>query len=198
MFVRLLIGRQAGGIVDLPFHAATASIDSGTAVAATGEEIAAAGFEVPARAAAIPESLPPGYVAVPHEAGSGFTLKAPDGTVLNEAPIANLVAARGMACNHANGLAVSAQATTDMSSLTVAELKVLAAGEKIDLTGATKKDDIIAAIELAREARAKAPQLTAVDDGAGAFNVVDASGKQINTDPLTREAADALIAAAAQ
>jgi len=41
----------------------------------------------------------------------------------------------------------------DLSKLKVDELKDLAAKEEIDLGDATKKDDIIAAIELAREAR---------------------------------------------
>lgn len=43
--------------------------------------------------------------------------------------------------------------TDDLSKLKVDELKDLAAKEEIDLGDATKKDDIIAAIELAREAK---------------------------------------------
>lgn len=39
----------------------------------------------------------------------------------------------------------------DLNALTIAELKALAEQEKIDLGDATKKADIIAAIELARE-----------------------------------------------
>lgn len=41
----------------------------------------------------------------------------------------------------------------DLSKLSVAKLKALAAEEEIDLGDATKKADIIAAIELGREAK---------------------------------------------
>lgn len=40
---------------------------------------------------------------------------------------------------------------SDLSKMKVGDLKALAAAENIDLGDATKKDDIIAAIELARE-----------------------------------------------
>jgi hypothetical protein len=43
-----------------------------------------------------------------------------------------------------------------LDSLTVADLKALAEAEEIDLGDATKKADIIAAIELAREAAGQA------------------------------------------
>lgn len=41
-----------------------------------------------------------------------------------------------------------------LGELTVAKLRALAEAEEIDLGDATKKDDIVAAIELAREAKA--------------------------------------------
>lgn len=41
-----------------------------------------------------------------------------------------------------------------LGELTVAKLRALAEAEKIDLGDAAKKDDIVAAIELAREAKA--------------------------------------------
>lgn len=43
-----------------------------------------------------------------------------------------------------------------LGDLTVAKLRALAEAEQIDLGDATKKDDIVAAIELAREAKASA------------------------------------------
>ncbi|MFN3836776.1 MAG: hypothetical protein ACK4MI_03590 [Brevundimonas sp.] len=43
-----------------------------------------------------------------------------------------------------------------LGELTVAKLRALAEAEAIDLGDATKKDDIVAAIELAREAKANA------------------------------------------
>ena len=50
--------------------------------------------------------------------------------------------------------AAKADATEDLHKKTVAELKEIAESRKIDLGDATKKDDIIAAIELAGEAKA--------------------------------------------
>lgn len=49
-----------------------------------------------------------------------------------------------------------AGAEPGLSDHTVAELTAIAAAEEIDLGDATKKADIIAAIELAREGRAQA------------------------------------------
>ena len=46
---------------------------------------------------------------------------------------------------------VDGEGGSDLSKMKVADLKALAAAENIDLGDATKKDDIIAAIELARE-----------------------------------------------
>lgn len=44
-----------------------------------------------------------------------------------------------------------------LDDLKVAELKELAAAEGVDLSGLSKKDDLVAAIELAREEAAKGP-----------------------------------------
>lgn len=44
---------------------------------------------------------------------------------------------------------------SDLSKMKVGDLKALAAAERIDLGDATKKEDIIAAIELAREEAGK-------------------------------------------
>ena len=46
------------------------------------------------------------------------------------------------------------EGTEDLSKMKVDELRDLAAKEEIDLGDATKKDDIIAAIQLGREAKA--------------------------------------------
>lgn len=46
---------------------------------------------------------------------------------------------------------IDGDAGSDLSKMKVSDLKALAAAENIDLGDATKKDDIIAAIELARE-----------------------------------------------
>lgn len=50
--------------------------------------------------------------------------------------------------------AAKGDASDDLHKKTVAELKEIAEQRKIDLGDATKKDDIIAAIELAGEAKA--------------------------------------------
>lgn len=100
MYVRTLVGRSAGDIIDLPVHAATSGMSMGTCAAVTDEEMAAVGI-TPVRGAAesVAEEFPDGYTATPHEAG-GYALTGPDGEPVSVAPIPNLAAARSAANAH--------------------------------------------------------------------------------------------------
>ena len=111
MFVRQLIGPQAGEIIEMPHLAAQNCLSNGTVQEATDEEISAAGLKAaevtpPAKA----ESLPPGYrveefIAV-DEADEKFTPGGYDvfdagGVMLTaEHDIPNLAAARSFAWDH--------------------------------------------------------------------------------------------------
>lgn len=100
MYVRLLIGKAAGSVVDMPYHAATAGFAAGTCRAVTDLELRESGTDPAGAADTPPEALPLGYRAVPDEAGGGFDLFGPDGMRVNLAPIRNLAAARSLAENH--------------------------------------------------------------------------------------------------
>ncbi len=100
MFVKQLIGRMAGTVVEMPFAAATSNIASGTCVLATEDEIAAAGLEpVPVADLAKPELLPTGYRTEVTEAG-GYDLLDPGGVRLNQEPFANMPAVLSFAHEH--------------------------------------------------------------------------------------------------
>jgi hypothetical protein len=103
MFVRTLIGRQAGQIIELPYHAGSQAIDFGTAETVTDAEAAAAGFVVaPTGADAPVEDFPAGYWSEPIDGGFDVFLVGGD-KPLNDHLIPNLPAARSFAIEHAAG-----------------------------------------------------------------------------------------------
>ena len=96
MYVRTLIGRNAGDIIDLPHHAATSGLSMGTCAAVTDDEIAAALPSLKSASSAPAETFPEGFTASPTEVG-GYLLSGPDGAVISEQPFPNLSAARSAA-----------------------------------------------------------------------------------------------------
>ena len=97
MYVRTLIGRNAGDIIDLPHHAATSGLSMGTCESVTDDEIVSAGFpSMKSNASAPAEAMPEGYSAAPTELG-GYLLSGPDGKIISEQPFPNLSAARNAA-----------------------------------------------------------------------------------------------------
>lgn len=100
MYVRQLVGRLAGTIVQMPFSAATSNIAAGTCAMVTDDEVTAAGLQVePAPTDAAPDGLPSGFRVEPTE-GGGFDLLDPGGVRLNQEPFPNLPAARSYAHEH--------------------------------------------------------------------------------------------------
>ncbi len=92
MWVKQLIGRLAGSVVDLPYSAAENAIANGTAVAATDQEVVAAGFDVaPVAPPVALDVMPIGYRVEPTEVG-GFDLFDAGGVRLNEEPLPNMAA----------------------------------------------------------------------------------------------------------
>lgn len=160
MFVRLLIGRDAGQIQNQPYHAATGNLAAGTVALVTDEELAEANLLVPATGdQGVEEVLPEGYSARPSD-GGGFDLFKEDGVQVNEIPFPNLAAARSFAHLQASEGKGTAGQDPDVETMTVAQLKEFAAEQHIDLGENTRKDDIKAAIQLELEARAGAAQTT--------------------------------------
>lgn len=100
MWVKQLIGRLAGSVVDLPYSAAENAIANGTAVAAMDEEVIAAGFQVENGPAPVNlDVMPIGYRVEPTEVG-GFDLYDAGGVRLNEEPIPNMAAVLSGAHDH--------------------------------------------------------------------------------------------------
>lgn len=108
MFVRQLIGRNAGQIVDMPYTAATSNIDMGTCAAVTDAEIAAAGLMPPdVVAQPLPEEMPLGFKAI-ETPGGGYDVVL-NGNVLNDLHIPNRAAARSFAQAYAEQNPVAAE-----------------------------------------------------------------------------------------
>jgi hypothetical protein len=150
MFVRQLIGREAGTIINLPAHAAEASLLAGTVSTVTDEELAEAGLnETPAEPLPYPEQMPPGFRAEPSEDG-GFDVLDAGGVTLNTEFIPNLPAARSFAHDY-----VAAQSTTapavdpepNLDKLSRAELDALAASRNIDVSKAKNKAEVVALLQ---------------------------------------------------
>lgn len=151
MFVRQLIGREAGTIIELPYHAATASLGMGTCAAVTDDEIAEAGL-TPARtySAIRPDEMPQGYRAISGE-GGGFDVIDAGGVVVNQEFIPNLPAARSFAlalAGHETPAADEEEPELVLEKMTRAELDALAAERGIDISEAKNKADVIAALNL--------------------------------------------------
>lgn len=169
MFVYQLIGRQADTVVDMPFAEAQACMGNGTARRATEEEVTAAMERSTAPVAHMTtEQLLAGYRLEPSEAGGydafdtgGVKISTEDAPLRNKLEAEQFVAAysrrvRGLPeadLFKLKGDGAGAE-EVDLSKMKVEDLKALAADRKIDISGLTKKDDIIAAIE--RDAAIKA------------------------------------------
>jgi hypothetical protein len=149
MFVRQLIGREAGTIQDQPFHAATSNLAAGTVERVTDAELAAAGLSTaPGPSDSAPEAFPNGYLGKADEV-SGFNVFGTDGGQLNEQPFPNLAAARSFAQAH-----FDANQGPNISAMTVAQLKDFAAEKNIDISAAKNKTETLATIQAALDAAA--------------------------------------------
>ncbi|WP_132254730.1 hypothetical protein [Methylobacterium segetis] len=123
MYVRQLVGRLAGTIVQMPFSAATSNIAAGTCATVTDDEITAAGLQLePVPSDAAPDGLPAGFRVEPTE-GGGFDLLDAGGVRLNDEPFPNLPAARSFAAEHI--VAQTTVAVIDLSQVPGQEPQVL-------------------------------------------------------------------------
>lgn len=161
MFVRQLIGRQAGAIVDMPYADAKANLNAGTCAEATPEEIEAAGHEAQSGFVEVtPEALLAGYRIEPN-IGGGFDLFDPGGVKVSEEPFHNHIAARegaiaysrrargmpdavGGAGDPGGGGAGGDVTPPDYETMTVEELSAEAGHRKLVTTGISLKADWIA------------------------------------------------------
>ena len=100
MYVRLLIGKAAGTVVDMPYHAATAGFAAGTCRAVTDLELRGSGTDPAGASDTAPEAVPLGYRVLANEEDGGYDLFDPEGVRVNLAPIRSLAAARSIAENH--------------------------------------------------------------------------------------------------
>lgn len=146
MFVRQLIGREAGNIINMPYDAAQSCLAMGTVEAVTDEEIAAAGLEAPEPVVANrPDELPRGFrvEAIP---GGGYDLFDPGGVnISKDVDLPNLIAARELAWSVIHP--VDATPDTDaLEALSNAELYELCEKTGIEISSRAKKADLIAAL----------------------------------------------------
>lgn len=174
MFVRQLIGRQAGQIIEMPFSAAEACLSNGTVQRVTEAEIIAAGHTPPQQPPAPePAVVPDGYEALTRIDGQGYDVfKRPvtrnergDVTdeALNPAPLHNLAALRDFVTQ-----VLEAPPPPHVSPVTIPEgwqdlkadeMKALAVSLGADPAPSTKADAIAAIdAEIARRTADPAQQ----------------------------------------
>ena len=158
MFVKLLIGRNAGAIVDMRLDAAQAGIANGTCEKPTDEEMAAANIPVQRGSGAEPEAMPEGYTSKPNEEAGGFDVFGPDGTQINVEPLRNLAQARDLARQHAESAQGPAGIPDGWQDLAWPDLRALAQAIAPDLKSNPSKADCVAAIEAEVAKRAAAEQ----------------------------------------
>lgn len=156
MFVRQLIGRTAGTIVEMPYSAAEACLANGTVARVTDEEIRQAGLTPPEPPpqVAVPV-VPPGYEAHSRIDGQGYDLfrqpvtRNERGDIIDEAvnptPLHNLAALRDFIAQVVE--APSHQDRTQpveipegWADLKAEDMKALAASLGADPAPATKAD----------------------------------------------------------
>lgn len=184
MFVRQLIGREAGNIINMPYDAAQSCLAMGTVAAVTDEEVAAAGLESPEPVVANrPDELPRGF-RVEVIPGGGFDLFDPGGVnISKDVDLPNLVAARDLAWSvmlptEAAPEAVAADASA-LEGLKKAELQEIAEKAGLDIASDAKKADIIAALVAAgitvppADDTEGADALDGAGEGAGGDSTVD-------------------------
>lgn len=106
MFVRTLIGRNAGSIVEMPYHIAEAAKLNGTAQAVSEQELAEAKVAVAKAPVLAPaDSIPEGYKIEPDPVSGFNVLDADDLVLTHHVLLKNMPAAREFARTHAAGLA---------------------------------------------------------------------------------------------
>ncbi len=155
MFVRQLIGRQAGEIVEMPYHAAEACLSNGTVQRVTDAEIVAAGMtppEPPPVEAA--PMVPHGYEAISRLDDQGYDLfrqpvtRNERGDVtdepVNEKPLHNLAALRDFITQVVEAPKPADPQPADIpegwQDLNAADMKALAVALGADPAPATKAD----------------------------------------------------------
>ncbi|OWV67935.1 hypothetical protein ATY76_13495 [Rhizobium sp. R339] len=146
MFVRQLIGREAGNIINMPYDAAQSCLAMGTVEAVTDEEIAAAGLEAPEPVVANrPDELPRGFrvEAIP---GGGYDLFDPGGVnISKDVELPNMIAARELAWSVIHPVDATPD-TAALEALSNAELYELCERAGIEISSRAKKADLIAAL----------------------------------------------------
>ena len=102
MFVRTLVGRNAGNIIEMPFHVGETAIMNGTAKEVSEEELEAAKLSVVKMATQEPiDSIPPGY-NIEQDSLSGYNVVDAGGVILTlDVLLPNMLAAREWARAHA-------------------------------------------------------------------------------------------------
>ncbi|RUM06812.1 Rho termination factor N-terminal domain-containing protein [Rhizobium chutanense] len=191
MFVRQLIGREAGNIINMPYDAAQSCLAMGTVEAVTDEEIEAAGLE-PAEPAVAnrPDELPRGF-RVEAIAGGGYDLFDPGGVnVSKEVDLPNLVAARDLAWSILHPADQAAPDTSALEQLTKPELLIIAEGaeKKIEIASNAKKAEIIEALVAAG---ITAPPVAEVANSSGESAGSGEDNSGASTDNSTSEQTDA-------
>jgi len=180
MFVRQLIGQQAGQIIEMPYHVVQACLSNGTVQSVTDAEVVEAGLTPPepppVEAAPL---VPHGYEAISRLDGQGYDLfKQPvlrneRGDVISEAvnekPLHNLAALRDYVAQVLERPAEPPKDPADVvipegwQNLRADEMKALAAALGADPAPATKADALafIEGVEAARAAAAEAAKTPA-------------------------------------
>lgn len=167
MFVRQLIGREAGSIIPLPYHAAQAALDMGTCAPVTDEEIAQAGLDPePSIVLVKPDEMPEGYRVDVAEGGGYNVIDAGGVNLTPDLEIPNLAAARSFAMEHA-GLADDTAESPDDEAVAKPEIpadwrdlpwfKMLHLARAYEPT-VNRKDEAIVVLEAAEKAATEAQQ----------------------------------------
>ncbi|ARM12127.1 MULTISPECIES: Rho termination factor N-terminal domain-containing protein [Rhizobium] len=176
MFVRQLIGREAGNIIYMPYDAAQSCLAMGTVAAVTDEEIADAGLEAPEPVVANrADELPRGFrvEAIP---GGGFDLFDPGGVnISKDVDLPNLVAARDLAWSVVHP-AETAPDTAALEELNKADLLKIAEGASVDIPSGAKKADIIAALVAAGVTAPPVVEPAGAAEGEGEGDSSDGAG----------------------
>jgi hypothetical protein len=194
MWVKQLIGRQQGKIVEMPFAEAQLAIDNDTAKLATPEEIAEAGHQPEGQVEEVhADKLLEGYRIEPSE-GGGFDIFDAGGVQLNEDPLHNHIVARDHAVNHARAMrklppiADKVGDGVEYEKMNPEQLRALVRERGLDDSKATKKRDLIALLVDDDAKKAKKVEGATNSDGSTAPDF-DA----MSTDQLKVIAADQKI-----
>lgn len=145
MFVRQLIGSQAGQIIDLPYHAATACLAGGTVAAVTDDEVKEAGLEPEDDFVSLPpDEIPAGFRIEEDTEGPGYNVFDASGfNLTTETAIPHRIAAREFIMNYLQ-LEKDGRPTKKASFGKVeqaeAQIPVVPTSQTTDVFGATDED----------------------------------------------------------